>query len=140
GWHVALDGGVGVVGATGEDGTGGAIIFNFRLAQGTSCRADSAGLCEHGFCVDGICCEVACDGACHACSEVRGSSADGICGVRSASSVCRPAADSCDLVEVCDGATYVCPADARMDACIPPDAGGTVGEPPAVPREQLSCT
>lgn len=36
------------------------------LAQGTTCSADSQ--CTSGHCVDGVCCESACDGVCETCN------------------------------------------------------------------------
>lgn len=47
--------------------------------QGEPCSGDAA--CQTGHCVDGVCCESACDGLCAACSaEVKGSGQDGLCG------------------------------------------------------------
>lgn len=41
----------------------------------------SGNQCTSGFCVDGVCCESACTGACKACSTAKkGSGADGTCG------------------------------------------------------------
>jgi hypothetical protein len=48
-------------------------------AQAAGCVADAA--CATGHCVDGVCCDRACDGLCEACSAARkGSGADGVCG------------------------------------------------------------
>jgi MYXO-CTERM domain-containing protein len=42
---------------------------------------DSNAECSSGFCVDGICCDSACDGECEACSIVKkGAGDDGVCG------------------------------------------------------------
>jgi hypothetical protein len=87
--HVTLDGGTGVVcdgsgkclpclplgtecDATGSDGTGGC-----RFCHGQSCSsANGATYCASGICVDGVCCNEACDGTCRACN-LAGS--EGIC-------------------------------------------------------------
>lgn len=47
------------------------------LAVGTGC--DFATDCESGFCVDGVCCESACEGDELVCSAAKGSSAEGRC-------------------------------------------------------------
>lgn len=54
---------------------GGACLA--RLPIGLVC--DSASECESGFCVDGVCCDTACDGACVACSAAAGGTLDGVC-------------------------------------------------------------
>ena len=33
--------------------------------------------CSSGFCVDGVCCNLACEGACDACAKAKGASVDG---------------------------------------------------------------
>jgi hypothetical protein len=47
-------------------------------AQGARCGKDSE--CKGGHCVDGVCCESACNDGCGACSQVRTGKANGICG------------------------------------------------------------
>ncbi len=45
----------------------------------TACENDAQ--CAAGFCVDGVCCDRACDGACEGCSAAHKlSGADGVCG------------------------------------------------------------
>jgi hypothetical protein len=60
-----------------------------RKAQGEACdvRAeqdcfvDGCQSCESGLCVDGVCCDEACDGSCEACTiELKGNGDDGDCG------------------------------------------------------------
>jgi hypothetical protein len=46
--------------------------------DGTGCGAD--GDCTGGHCVDQVCCESACAGACQACSAAKTGGADGVCG------------------------------------------------------------
>jgi hypothetical protein len=46
-------------------------------AQGVTCAANAD--CASGFCVDGVCCNTACNGTCEACSEVKTGQADGTC-------------------------------------------------------------
>jgi hypothetical protein len=68
--------------------------------------------CESGlYCVNSVCCGVACTGSCQACSVAAGASVDGRCTVLGAGSACRPAVDECDVAESCDGASPDCPAD-----------------------------
>lgn len=73
--------------------------------------------CESGFCVDGVCCDLACDGSpCTACSRAKGASFDGTC-----SPVSGPACDDnnpCTRDDtctsgVCGGAKVVCEAPAE---------------------------
>lgn len=82
------------------------------LEPGEACLAD--GECPSGFCVDGVCCESACGGGasdCQACSVAAGAPSNGVCSVLPAATVCRAAASSCDVAEVCDGSSRTCGAD-----------------------------
>ena len=50
-----------------------------RLALGQPCGADID--CATGHCVDGVCCDTACDGACQTCTAAgKGAGSDGACG------------------------------------------------------------
>ncbi len=94
-------------------------IRTLQLAspQGTACLANSD--CQSGFCVDGFCCDQACGGngpSCQVCAAALGATADGVCTLRSAGSVCRPPVGSCDFEEVCDGNAPTCPNDVVLDA------------------------
>ncbi|MEW5741550.1 MAG: hypothetical protein AB1938_21710 [Myxococcota bacterium] len=84
-----------------------------RLADGAVCT--SAGDCQSGFCVDGVCCASACGGGatgdCQACSIAAGAAVDGTCGPRSAGTVCRAASGVCDAPETCNGTGVACPGD-----------------------------
>jgi hypothetical protein len=96
------------------------------LPNGAVCTQDAG--CQSDFCVDGVCCESVCGGGvgtdCQACSVAAGGTADGVCGaVRAeAAVVCRPSAVACDVAEVCDGASTVCPGD--EPAASEPDLSG----------------
>jgi hypothetical protein len=103
--------------------------------NGTACTDGS--VCSSGLCVDGVCCDLACDGPCEACSSaIKGSGPDGRC---------EPVADGTDPYGLCgerftcvagacglalcttnldcpDG--YYCAADGRCDTVVPDDAVG----------------
>ncbi len=129
GHGVALHGGYAVVGAPGTPGPGGSdagvgYVMAVALSNGSVC--DNGGQCQSGFCVDGVCCDSACGGSvtgdCQACSVAAGSSAQGVCSLLSAATLCRPAGTSCDEAELCDGNSAACPPDA-------PASAGTVCRP-----------
>lgn len=66
--------------------------------NGEGCTAATASQCASGFCVDGVCCEVAgCTGACQSCN-VPGS--EGACVLAEAGT---EVAGSCDSGKACDG-------------------------------------
>ena len=68
--------------------------------------------CESGFCVEGICCDRACDGGqCEACSIKKGAPADGVCS-RLTGSQCDDG-DPCSLKDTC-GADGVCGGAPRV--------------------------
>jgi hypothetical protein len=69
---------------------------------------ETAGECFTGHCVDGVCCESACDGGCQACSERRGSSADGACDVLGEGIDCWAGVDTCEVKSSCDGVSPTC--------------------------------
>ncbi len=78
------------------------------LAVGAAC--DRSAMCASGFCVDGVCCQSACDGTCVACSAERKESGqdDGICdAARKATDPHSTCADTpvsgCDQDGSCDG-------------------------------------
>ena len=74
-------------------------------ALGTECKLGSD--CETTLCVDGVCCDTACGGACAACSAAKGASQDGAC----TQNVVKHAADpnACDATHgSCGGGKCVC--------------------------------
>ena len=73
-------GGSGSVGAGGSPVDGGGGGAPAKLGQGSACTAGSE--CLSSNCIDGVCCDSACGGACQACTAVKkGSGTDGTCGV-----------------------------------------------------------
>ncbi len=64
--------------------------------------------CASAYCVDGVCCNSACDGACDACNLVGQA---GTCGYLPAATLCRSSTGVCDVAEYCTGANPSCPAD-----------------------------
>ncbi len=82
--------------------------------NGTACTA--ALECKSGNCVDGVCCNSACGGACDACSAALGASKDGVCSFLSKAVRCRTAADVCDADDYCSGASADCPANGVQPA------------------------
>lgn len=163
GQRVAYDGRLLLIGApkarpgANQPSTGAVFLFR-RLKVGDACT--SGDTCDTGFCVDGRCCDRACDGGlCEGCSEARTGLEDGLCAPVAAGTECRAAAFACDAAEVCDGEAPTCPIDFTLDEGTPCDdgdacteetscrdnacAGGVdvcaigdgAGEPEAVPRE-----
>lgn len=92
--------------------------------QGESCL--QAQECQSALCVEGVCCDSACDGACDSCLAVNSGGRDGRCAPINAGTICRAEAGPCDLAEACDGVTASCPADVmRSDEVVcRAEAGG----------------
>jgi hypothetical protein len=80
-----------------------------------ACAADQGQVCTvgdeclSGSCVDGFCCNDACDGACEQCDA---SGDEGTCTPLGVDTECRASAGECDAAESCDGTSGDCPADA----------------------------
>jgi hypothetical protein len=87
------------------------------LGLATSCKTQTGNVCANGttcvtgFCVDGMCCNSVCNGACSACSAAAGNTVNGTCGPAKSTKVCRPAASACDVDDVCDGLVQTCGND-----------------------------
>ncbi|HVU05162.1 MAG TPA: hypothetical protein VHE30_25610 [Polyangiaceae bacterium] len=83
-------------------------LLSDLLAQGAACTTGAA--CGTGHCVDGVCCDAACDGLCEACTATKkGSGADGTCGAigtgKDPDSECTASPTStCGTDGYCDGA------------------------------------
>lgn len=109
------------------------------LALGQSC---SAGVeCESGFCVDGVCCESACDGACTTCNSAglcQGNSVDhhecGLCEKCSDGS-CVPQGSSEDLKNECSADAGCGSGNCNGSGACDYAAAGTQGETCTVCRE-----
>ena len=121
GGHTATslsDGTVVVVGGT---GTGGAPLTSAESITygGAGVACTSAATCASGFCVDGVCCNVACTGTCEAC-DIAGSA--GICsGVSGAPHGGRTCDGAGACAGKCDGTNVAaCAYPAAETAC-----GGT---------------
>jgi hypothetical protein len=88
----------------------------------------SAEECASGFCVDGVCCDSACDSLCHACSKAKGSTKDGACTPVAAgtdpSDDCPNEGTTCTTVALCDGHGACGKANV---VCVPYVCSGVVG-------------
>jgi hypothetical protein len=94
-----------------------------RKAQGAACNAsgktaggdclvDACRLCSpQGGCVDGVCCDKACAGACDVCAKGLGAAADGVCSPAPLASAGSP---SCEPF-TCNGVKPDCPAECLAD-------------------------
>jgi hypothetical protein len=115
----------GFVVADGSGGPADAAVDATPGSLGAGCS--SATECDSGFCVDNVCCDSPCAGACQACSRAAGASSSGTCALLGSAFECRPAASDCDAAEVCDGANPTCPADALAASGTP--CGPGVAQP-----------
>ena len=111
------------------------LIVDARAAAlGASCTASTG--CESGFCVDGVCCQSACDGAC----ETATCSPAGQCILAAASTVCRAATGVCDAAETCDGSSGACPADGFASTTTEcRAAAGDCDVPELCPGDSAAC-
>jgi hypothetical protein len=88
-----------------------------RSENGTACTAATD--CTSGFCVDGVCCDVACDGQCEACDVAQ---SEGTCSpVSGTPHGSRPACSGTDpCLGECNGAARA--------ICVYPDETTTCGD------------
>jgi RHS repeat-associated protein len=90
---------------------GSTVLNNARLYDasfGLACTSSSQ--CTTGNCVNGVCCDTACNtGTCGACNLAGHL---GTCTALASGTVCRAATGGCDVAETCDGSSFSCPADA----------------------------
>ncbi len=79
---LALSGTAALIGAPSfGDKTGAAYVEGYLATNGTACAQNSE--CGSGFCVENVCCNSACTGACQSClqaNKVNGGGANGSCG------------------------------------------------------------
>lgn len=97
-----------------------ATLYSVATVEGLGAPCEDGRMCASGFCADGVCCESACDGGCETCSS------DGSCALRDSLHECRPAADTCDVAELCTGDSPACPVDDRLSMCGDSTDGGSV--------------
>jgi hypothetical protein len=125
GYSVALGPGLLLAGAPGNGPTMPALPGRLHLfatqpalSNGNACSDDAE--CASDICVDGVCCNSACGGGdagdCQACSAAEGAPSNGTCSTFSSGTVCRASGGSCDVAEVCDGASGACPQNAWKPA------------------------
>jgi MYXO-CTERM domain-containing protein len=112
-----------------------------------ACAADLGQVCTmgdeclSGSCVDGVCCNNACDGVCEQCDA---SGDEGTCTPLGVDTECRASASECDAAESCDGTSGDCPADAgepdgaacsdgvcEDGSCVPDEGSGGSGATPS---------
>jgi hypothetical protein len=129
GGTLSCDDGVKDGGETAVDCGGDAATCATRCAQGKACLAGSD--CTTGSCVDGVCCDTACAGACQACSAAKkGQGADGVCGAIAAGTdpdaeCADQGAASCGTNGVCNGAG-ACQKYVTGTSCAPASCSGGI--------------
>jgi len=134
GSSVSVSGGTALVGVPSDDdagsSSGSAYVFALRLMGGESCAGDDA--CASQFCVDGVCCESACNGSCEACDFA---GLEGVCAPTARGSAPAPGCNG----YLCNGAIRECPSDCAGDedctathhcpdalGCVPKKVDGTL--------------
>jgi len=99
---------------------------------GNTVNCCGSSICSAGaFCVDGECCNTACNGPCQACSAaLKGGGSDGVCGNVAAGTDpgndCTPAANSCVTDGFCNGAGGCRPASNTTPCAATTCSNGTV--------------
>src|ERR1051326_6188261 len=71
------------------------VSYLYDASFGLACSSNSQ--CASGSCVNGVCCDTACNGGCGACN-LPGHL--GVCSTKSGGT-CRSKSDACDVAEVC---------------------------------------
>ncbi len=123
GYYCAADGS-----CKAQTALGNACTLNVDCTSG-GCRA-----CATGHCVDGVCCDTACTGACRACAASLKQSgvADGTCGNAKGGidphDDCPASGTTCGADGLCDGAGACRLAAATNTACGPTTCAGTTVE------------
>ncbi len=110
-WHTAtLLGNGKVLVAGGDDSMVPLSTSELYSLDPSATACTNATLCQSGFCVDGVCCDLACTGPCTACTTAKkGAGANGVCGPILASNdpdneCATQAASTCGTTGTCDGA------------------------------------
>ena len=135
-----------------------------KAANGAACGAGSA--CTSGNCVDGICCDTSCVGACRACTAAKkGAGVDGACGAAKSGTSCGAstctagsvAGMTCNAAGTCASSTgtpcapYVCDPAGKScltscgssGDCVAGDTcsgGACIATPPTVKANGEVCT
>lgn len=100
-------------GATAVCGAGGSCVSD----NGVACTDNAQ--CGSGFCVDGVCCNSACDGICRSCLASESGGVDGQCTFVAAGDeivLTDPSYEDCPGVQTCDG-NGACFAKAAGESC-----------------------
>ncbi|HEY7371876.1 MAG TPA: kelch repeat-containing protein, partial [Polyangia bacterium] len=96
-------------------GLNGTTVLNaaslYDASNGLGCTSGSQ--CASGFCVNGVCCDTACDGGCGVCNTT---GFVGTCRPIASGTTCRTSAGVCDVAEACNGSSVSCPANAFAPA------------------------
>jgi hypothetical protein len=109
--HLAVSIGSSVLVAGGING--GATVNAAELYDPSNgLRCTSGSQCASGFCVNGVCCDTACNQGCGACNLT---GKVGVCSPIASGTLCRGVAGPCDVPESCSGTSVVCPADTFLD-------------------------
>lgn len=96
--------------AGGNDAVGPLSTSELYSLDPSATACTNAALCQSGFCVDGVCCDLACTGPCTACTTAKkGAGANGVCGPILAGNdpdneCATQAASTCGTTGTCDGA------------------------------------
>lgn len=88
--------------------TDGGAVYVAQVGGELGDACTEPGDCLSGFCVEGLCCDTACDEGCGTCGL---SGSEGTCSPEPSGTTCREAAGACDAVETCDGTARSCPVD-----------------------------
>ncbi len=92
-------------GSDGSSTVATSVMFDGSFAL--QCTSNSQ--CATGFCVNGFCCDTACNGGCGVCN-LQGHV--GTCSAAASGTVCRAQNGICDVAETCSGTSLTCPGDA----------------------------
>jgi MYXO-CTERM domain-containing protein len=127
-----------LVGAHGESNSqqaGSVTVVKLLLNDGSACNAPTE--CASGFCVDKVCCDTLCDGACQACSAAfKGSGNDGVCeslAAGASDTACPKGGDVCGTTGLCDD-KGACALVAAQTPC-----GKSCGDPGAPALIEALC-